>query len=127
MGMPISRDDVIGQRIGNEGAQDAEDDASDEERQGVRHDLMVNAGEAQIVPGKGGKTAIPDDQRAGPKGGAENRYESPRIVNECAGKERNEIQAEGPGAKDDHGRMESIGRGEGDEDADGKRQCGSMG
>ena len=122
----IFHNQVISQRVGNEGAQDAEDRASDKEGHGIRHDLMVDSGKAEIVPVEGREIGFAEDQRAGPEGCAEDRDKRPWIVDEGAGEECDEIQTEGPGTKGDHDGVKTVRRRERDEDADGECQGGSM-
>ena len=52
MRKPIFRDDVQSQRIGNEAPDDAESHASYKKRHGIGHDLLIDAGRSDVLPGK---------------------------------------------------------------------------
>ena len=88
---------------------------------------MIERCNTQIVPVEGSRLRHIEDEKARPNCGAEDRDDGPRIIDERPRHQGEKIEPERPGAEQDLQRMEPVGRREGNEDADGKRQRGSMG
>ena len=87
---------------------------------------MIERCSTQIVPVEGGRLRHVEDEKSRPNGGAEDWDDGPWIVDECPCHQGEKIQPERPGAEQDLQRMKPVGRGEGNEDADSKRQRSPM-
>ena len=120
--VPVSREQIIGDGIRDQSPDHTQHRPAHEKRPGVRHHLVVDPVERQIVPIEGGESGFAQKSSARPKRRAENGDEGPWIVQKRPGHQSNEVEAERPCAKGHHDHVEPIGRGKTDEDTDRKRE-----
>jgi len=118
---------ITGGRIGEERSDETEDEASQRKGNGIRQDLLIEAGETEIVPIERRCIGAPDQECAAPVGSAENGDDGPGIVDECAGQERHKVESEQPGEQADENHMKAVRRAEGNEHAECEGEGGALG
>ena len=109
------------QRIGQQGTQYAQGECSEGKWKNERQDRFVEREDGKMFPGNVRSFRHPQQKKARPHGGAQNRSNRPGIVDECADQESGKIHPEGPSQENGAGTMQPIGRRERNKNSDSKR------
>ncbi len=123
----IFGNEITGGGVGEERADEAEDHASERKGDGVGQDLLIQAGNAEIVPVECRHIGSADQQRAAPVGSTEDGNDGPWIIDERAGQECDKIKPEQPGEQADENHMKTVGGTEGNEHAECKGKGRALG
>ena len=118
--------EIVGERVGERGAEETQDESPEKKWHGIGHDLFVDRAEAQVMPIESRAVRSAEQESAHPIGGAEDRDDGPWIVEGGTDHEGKKVQAQGPGAEEHHDGVEAIGRGKSDEDPHGEGQRRSL-
>ncbi len=118
--------EIVGERVGERGTEETQDQSSQKEWHGVGRDLFIDCAEAQVMPIESRAVRSAEQESAHPIGGAEDRDYGPGIIEGGADHEGKKIQTQGPGAEEHHYGVKAIGRGKGDEDSHGEGQRRSL-
>ena len=84
---------IVGERVGEDRPEEAQDQSAKKEGDGVGHDLFIDCRETQIVPVEGRAIRSAEQECADPVGGAKDRDDGPGVVDEGADHEGKEVQA----------------------------------
>ncbi len=85
--------EIVGERVGERGAEETQDESPEEKWPGIGHDLFVERAEAQVMPIERRTVRSAEQERAHPIGGAEDRDEGPGIIEGRADHEGKKVQA----------------------------------
>ena len=85
--------EIVGERVGEDRTEDAQDQSAEKKRDGIGHDLFIDCRETQIVPVEGRAVRSAEQECADPVGGAKDRDDGPGVVDEGADHKGEEVQA----------------------------------
>src|SRR6185295_16640996 len=100
--LPIFGDDIVGKWVGERRTKEAQDKSTKKEGDGIGHDLFIDCAESHIMPVERRGLRSAEQQCTDPVGGAEDRNQSPGIVEKGAYHECEQVEAECPGQEQYH-------------------------